>query len=159
VYRYVETLGGESKYAAITGMLRKDLPKLKGRVSGRPITPNEDNILKESIEALSVLDNSHMLIQGPPGTGKTYTSSHAIVELLVQGKRVGVASHSHKAINNLLTAVENAAIARNIRFHGIKKSSRDDQFFQSHGFIANTLDNKDVENGNHQLVAGTAWLF
>jgi uncharacterized protein len=62
------------------------------------------------------VDRSHLLIQGPPGAGKTYTASHGIVEMLARGKRVGVSSHSHKAINNLLEEVEKVAAARKLPF-------------------------------------------
>src|SRR5207244_2103836 len=36
------------------------------------------------------LDNSVLAIQGPPGAGKTFTGARMIVELVRQGKRVGV---------------------------------------------------------------------
>jgi KaiC/GvpD/RAD55 family RecA-like ATPase len=35
-----------------------------------------------------------MLVQGPPGTGKTFLSAQAIVDLLSQKRRLGVASNS-----------------------------------------------------------------
>jgi uncharacterized protein len=63
----------------------------------------------EAIEAIAALDNSYIFVQGPPGAGKTYTGSHVIVELITRGFRVGVASNSHKAINNLLKAIEEQA--------------------------------------------------
>ena len=105
-----------------------------------------------------VLDHSHLLIQGPPGAGKTFTASHAVVEMLARGKRVGVSSHSHKAINNLLQAVEAAAMARGLRFRGIKKSSYEEQFLDG-AIIENTTDNSEAANGGYDLISGTAWLF
>src|SRR5437868_5601461 len=112
----------------------------------------------EAIEAIGRLDCSHLLIQGPPGAGKTYTASHAIVEMLARGKRVGVSSHSHKAINNLLQAVETAATDRGLRFHGIKKSSYEEQYLNG-SMIEDTTDNGEAAAGGHDLIAGTAWLF
>ena len=55
------------------------------------------------------LDDRHLFIQGPPGSGKTWTPGALIAHLLAHGKRVGVASTSHKAIHNLLDEVEEAA--------------------------------------------------
>ena len=161
VYRYAEAVigGRQQHYGAITSILRKEHPRLTETVAGNAIIPPQADPLAAAIDAICRLDNSHMLIQGPPGTGKTFTSSHAIVELLKRGKRVGIASNSHKAVNNLLAAVEKQALKRSIQFKGIKKSSNDGQFFDSSGLIKNTTDNKDVENGGYQLVAGTAWLF
>jgi hypothetical protein len=48
--------------------------------------------------------------------------------MLARGKRIGVSSHSHKAINNLLVEVERVAAARKLAFRGIKKSSYEEQF-------------------------------
>jgi superfamily I DNA and/or RNA helicase len=80
------------------------------------------------------------------------------VALLKDGKRVGVASHSHKAINNLLKDVEAVARAESVRFSGIKRSSHEEQFFGG-TMIADVLDNDATTQGGHQLIAGTAWLF
>jgi uncharacterized protein len=78
--------------------------------------------------------------------------------MLARGKRVGVSSHSHKAINNLLQVVETAAIERGLRFRGIKKSSYEEQYL--HGsIIEDTIDNDETAEGGHDLIAGTAWLF
>ncbi|MDD4615999.1 MAG: TM0106 family RecB-like putative nuclease [Alphaproteobacteria bacterium] len=161
IYRYAEAVigGRQEHYAAITSILRKEHPRLAGTNAGEAIIPPSAAPLDSAVDAVCRLDNSHMLIQGPPGTGKTFTSSHAIVELLKRGKRVGIASNSHKAVNNLLLAVEKQAALRDIRFNGIKKSSNEEQFFEGSGLINNTTDNNDVENGGYQLIAGTAWLF
>jgi hypothetical protein len=60
----------------------------------------------------------------------TYTSSHAIVALLADKKRVGVAFNSHKAINNLLKDVEAVAREKGVCFSGIKGSSKEEQYFR-----------------------------
>ena len=57
-------------------------------------------------ELVLSLDGRHLVIQGPPGSGKTWTSGRLIARLLAEGKRVGVASTSHKAIHKLLEEVE-----------------------------------------------------
>ena len=71
----------------------------------------------------------------------------------------GSASHSHKAINNLLTGIEEAAIEANFTFAGIKKAAagNDDQAFDGK-FIDTVTDNENAV-GPYALVAGTAWLF
>ena len=78
--------------------------------------------------------------------------------LLAKGFRVGIASNGHKAINQLLREVEALATAQGLKRRGIKKNSREDQVLGTGGWIEETFDNKAV-TGNHQLVAGTAWLF
>jgi len=41
-------------------------------------------------------------VQGPPGSGKTYQAARMILELLRQGKRVGVTANSHAVVKHLL---------------------------------------------------------
>jgi predicted RecB family nuclease len=156
IARYIGAVleGDEERYSAITGILRRDYPRFQG-LTGIGDGPDE---VARAIEAIGRLDCSHLLIQGPPGAGKTYTASHAIVEMLARGKRVGVSSHSHKAINNLLQAVETVAIERGLRFRGIKKSSYEEQFLNG-AIIEDTTDNAEAAEGGHDLIAGTAWLF
>ena len=55
------------------------------------------------------LDRAVLPVQGPPGSGKTYTGARMILDLLTDGKRVGVTANSHKVISNLLAAVCDAA--------------------------------------------------
>ena len=76
-----------------------------------------------AISAVHALDRSWLVIQGPPGAGKTYTTSHLILSLIRAGKTVGVASNSHKAIDNVLHAVEErlAEAGEPIRLLGQKK--------------------------------------
>jgi predicted RecB family nuclease len=160
VYRFAEAVrdGDGDRYAAVVSVLRRDLPAVSGRPSGTPVVPDDGDRLTGTIEALLALNSSHLLIQGPPGAGKTYTSSQAIVALLAQGKRIGIASNGHKAINQLLREVEALAAARGLACRGIKKSSREEQLLGTGGWIEETFDNAAVTQA-HQLVAGTAWLF
>ena len=161
VHRYaVDVAGGGDRYPAITAILARSRPRLTGRTAGQAIVPAGLDATAGAVEALRALDGSYLLVQGPPGAGKTYTSSQAIVALLAAGKRIGVASNSHKAINNLLKEVQTMAAAQGLRCCGMKKSSREDQLLAGGGWI------EDVVGGtgsgvlpHHQLVAGTAWLF
>lgn len=160
VYRFAEAVrdGNEKRYSAVTSILRQQLPAINGRTSGAPVIEEGEDTLPGTIAALRSLTESHLLIQGPPGAGKTYTASHAIVALLAEGKRVGIASNGHKAINQLLGEVETLAAANGLRCRGIKKSSFEHQVLGTGRWIEETFDNKDV-TPSHQLVAGTAWLF
>jgi uncharacterized protein len=160
IYRFAEAVrdGVEERYPAVVSILRRDLPAVAGREPGGPLIPEGANTLAGTIDALLAMRGSHLLVQGPPGAGKTYTASQAIVALLSRGKRVGVASNGHKAINQLLGEVEALAAAHGLACTGIKKSSREDQMLGTGGWIDETLDAAAVRP-DHQLVAGTAWLF
>jgi predicted RecB family nuclease len=161
IFRYATAVaeGQQERYAALTGVLRRTLPRVEGCASGEPLVRQGAALLEGSVDAISRMHDTHMLVQGPPGSGKTFMSSHAIVELLARGKRVGVSSNSHKAINNLLKEVEKVAVKRGIKFKGAKKSKEEDQFLRGAGLIIDTTDNKVATSADNQLVAGTAWLF
>ena len=161
VYRYAEAVaaGEGAHYAAITDILAIRPPRLASRCAGAKVIPEGVEVIAGTIDALRCLENSYLLVQGPPGSGKTYTSSHAIAALLCQGARIGVASNSHKAINNLLAGVQAAADEAGIAFRGVKRSSKENQYVEDCRSIENTTDNKRASDRGFQLIAGTAWLF
>src|SRR6185295_1607129 len=150
---------GSNKFRAVMALLEKHPPRLVGRPreSGDPILPGHAPLLDEALSAVLALDKSYLFIQGPPGAGKTFTGSHLIVELLKRGKRVGVTSTSHKAINNLLKAVEEVAREKGVRFSGVKKSSATDAETAFNGrFIESIADRAKAISAKSQLLAGTA---
>jgi predicted RecB family nuclease len=144
---------------ALVGLLMRQVPQLKGREHGLPVRGPNEPLTDAVIRAVMDLDQSYLIIQGPPGTGKTYTAAHAIIALLRAGKRVGVSSNSHKAINKLLSEVEKHAKTANFRFSGAKKGNKDapeTEFTSSN--ISTIFDSKDATAG-HRLVGGTVFHF
>lgn len=139
-------------------ILSRALPRFHNKQSGEEIIDKSKNIIDESLKAISDLDHSYLFIQGPPGAGKTYTTSHIIARLLKSGKRIGISSNSHKAIDNLLAKIEEVALQENINFNGIKKDTNDDAF---EGEFIKKYKGKtsDIDFANNNLFAGTAWLF
>jgi predicted RecB family nuclease len=102
VTHYLATDGaGDS---AIRDFLLRRPPRIAHIAAGQALVTGSSSAerMREIIAAVSGLQQSCLTIQGPPGTGKTYTASHVIAELMRQGKKVGISSNSHKAINNLL---------------------------------------------------------
>jgi uncharacterized protein len=159
IYRFAESLiSGSHEYAAVIALLRRARPRVAGIREGKPIIPDGGDLLTAASAAIGRLDRSYLLIQGPPGTGKTYLSARAIVDLISQGRRVGVASNSHKAINNLLMEVERQALERNVFFRGAKKYSEDAQRLNG-SMIVDLSENDAVSSGGYDLIAGTAFLL
>jgi predicted RecB family nuclease len=97
-------LDGAAGTCAILDFLQRRPPRIAGIAPGQPIVTGTGSGERMAgiIAAVSGLKQSCLTIQGPPGTGKTYTASHVIAELMRNGKKVGISSNSHKAINNLL---------------------------------------------------------
>lgn len=159
LFRFADALIAKAgKYRAAEAILRRDLPRLSGLTRGQPIVSSEAPSPQQVTEAIAALDDSYLFVQGPPGAGKTHTGSHAIVELMRRGFRIGVTSNSHKAINNLLEAVERVAAEQGFEFRGAKKCSGDDGRLNG-TYIEDVFDNGPMESGGYQLLAGTAWLF
>jgi hypothetical protein len=160
IFRFADDLiQGRNNYEALQDILCQRPPRIRGHQEGKVLIDESRDVMSQTIEAVSNLEHSYLFIQGPPGSGKTYTGSHIIVELLRRGYRVGVSSNSHKAINNLLTAIEKVAVQRKVNFRGAKKStlSKENEF--NGVFIKDFFRNDDVICENCQFIAGTAWLF
>jgi uncharacterized protein len=111
-------------------------------------------------DAALSLDRSYVFVQGPPGSGKTWLGAEAAVELMRAGRRVGVASLSHKAIHKFLDDVVEWAGKKGVKFRGLKKcSERESTSYSGSDLIENSGENEDFEGDDHDLIAGTSWLF
>jgi hypothetical protein len=150
-------LDGSGQYPAIEALLARRHPRVSGRAGGSPLISEDADIVEATIDAVRQLDHSTLPIQGPPGTGKTYASSHAILALIRAGKRVAVTSNSHKAIDNLLTAVLKRAREAEVELKAIKKITNGER--PDDPAIEVTSANEDARLGEYPLVGGTAWLF
>ncbi|MGZ8982997.1 MAG: TM0106 family RecB-like putative nuclease [Methylotenera sp.] len=151
---------GDKRYKSILDYLARKLPDIDGIESGQNLLVAGEDPLSQTISVVERMQDSYIFIQGPPGTGKTYTGSHLIAKLLQDGKRVAVSSNSHKAINNLLYAVDKRMIEAGASYRGVKKVSTTDQHVDS-DFIANIASTSAIAEMNPppQLLAGTAWLL
>ena len=161
IFRFADSLiNGKDRYHALKAILKQELPRFKGQKEGTAIIDDSQDLMRQIIEAVAALDNSYIFIQGPPGTGKTYTGSHIIVELLKRGFKVGVSSNSHKAINNLLSKVEQLGLEKGIYIRGAKKSiSNDEDTYFNGKMILDVFRNEELVDDHYQIIAGTAWLF
>ncbi|MEO5574722.1 MAG: TM0106 family RecB-like putative nuclease [Gaiellaceae bacterium] len=141
-------LAGDRRYPALESVLRRE-------PFDRPVQTIDLDEMKQLVRSL---DGRHLVIQGPPGSGKTWTSGRLIADLIARGKRVGVASTSHKAIHNLLAAVEEAAAELGLEFRGLKKASGGNpESFYEGAQVENVTKSEDCVDCD--LAAGTAWLF
>ena len=137
-------LAGDRRYPALESVLRRE-------PFDRDVQTTD---LDEMEELLLSLDGGHLVIQGPPGSGKTWMSGRLIARLLAAGKRVGVASTSHKAIHKLLEEVEAAGIDVRGRQEGERRQP---------GVVlrgrADRERHRRADCVDAPLLGGTAWLF
>jgi superfamily I DNA and/or RNA helicase len=124
----------------------------------------EDEQLTEDAKVLveSLAREASVLpIQGPPGSGKTFTGARMIVELVKQGRRVGITAVSHKVIGNLLDEVCRTAAKNGIPLKAVQKASEGNHCQHANVILAE--DNQAVldalTTGSAQVAAGSAWLW
>ena len=161
IRRFVDAyLAGKEQFSSGLQFLRREIPRVSGVASGGPLLSRGEPMVGGTSRVASNLLESYLFVQGPPGAGKTYTGSHVIVDLLKAGKRIAVTSNSHKAINNLLQAVEKVASQAGSPFRGAKKSTSDSSRLGGR-YIEDIHQTPDIVKRlkEFQLVAGTAWLF
>jgi uncharacterized protein len=160
LFRLAESIqNGDGRYPALEAVLKRERPRIHGLSTTEPVhTIDLDEMKSRALR----LDSSYLFIQGPPGAGKTWAGARLIAHLLQNGKRVGVAAQSHKAIDNLLSEVEKFVRETGLTFCGLKKSSGDnpESVYESDFITSEEQFARFAEKANGaQLLAGTAWLF
>jgi predicted RecB family nuclease len=136
-------LAGDGFYPALVDVLERRAPDVRLEVD-------------DPVEAVLSLGRSALFVQGPPGSGKTWHGARMAVALMREGHRVGVTSLSHKAIHNLLDAIEAEARRSGFVFNGRKKSTQGDpdtRYPSRSGAIDSSDDWRDLLDPELQLLA------
>lgn len=154
---------GPRRFTAIDDLLSRAAPRLTTGTK-TDLLDGADPVAG-TIAAVGAMDGTVLPIQGPPGTGKTYVTARAILSLVRQGHRVGVASNSHEAIRNVLLGcllaredddpditLENAELAH-------KVSGEEDGYPEGFTGITRTTSNDDPVLTEAHVVGGTAFFF
>jgi uncharacterized protein len=153
---------GPGRYRAVRDLLLRRPPRVAGNAPDDSLRRPGESALQAALRLATALDEGTLAIQGPPGTGKTWTGARMILELIGAGRRVGVTAQSHKAIANMLVALDEAAreTGRNVRV--IQKCDAVALGAQVDSVHVVT-DPKDVApalaSGRYDVAAGTPWLF
>jgi uncharacterized protein len=160
LFRLAESIHkGDRRYPALEAVLQRERPRIDGLSETEPVhTINVDEMKSRAL----ALNSSYLFIQGPPGAGKTWAGARLIAHLLQNGKQVGVAAQSHKAIHNLLNEIEKFAREKGVKFRGLKKSSGDnpESVYEGDFITSEEQFARFVEEAKSvKLLAGTAWLF
>lgn len=142
--------------AALADLLLRRPPRIAGHAGG-PIRAAGEPLEGAFLRAAAGLDDSLLCVQGPPGSGKTTASGKVIAALLRGGAKVGIASHSHKAINHLMTAVASAAGGR-LDCVKIGGEEEGPPLFDGARFEKSSTKAADCL-ARVPLIGGTAWCF
>jgi AAA domain/RNase_H superfamily len=155
-------IAGEGQFQPARELLLRQRPRALGHFDRTLIgedgqlTPSAKTLVRSLARETSVLP-----IQGPPGSGKTFTGGRTIVELVTQGRRVGVTAASHKVISTLLREVCSAAKQSGVRVRVIQKASEGDECDDASVIKAESneavLD--ALMKGFAKVAAGSAWLW
>lgn len=171
--------GGMALPKALADLLFRREPDISGKALGTPVVLSSE--AADVTDAICRMNETTLCIQGPPGCGKTYQATQAIVKLLKSGKRVGIASNSHKVIEHLTNEVLAQAQRDDVILHGYKVGGTRPDFLegedesppprsrrkqprkrerQSVEHVKSVRDIlRDDSASSVNLVAGTAWCF
>jgi predicted RecB family nuclease len=157
-----QDITGSGRFQSARELLLRAHPSVLVGAVGTLI--GEDEQLTEDAKVLveSLAREASVLpIQGPPGSGKTFTGARMIVELVKQGRRVGITAVSHKVIGNLLDEVCRTAAKNGIPLKAVQKASEGNHCQHANVILAE--DNQAVldalTTGSAQVAAGSAWLW
>ena len=152
------SIDGDGAYQAGRDLLLRRSPRILNEES---LQYADEDVLSAARRVGALLDRTVLCIQGPPGTGKTYTAARMAVDLLKQGKTVGVCALSHKVIQNLLTAILKAGGEEEIKPVCVEKIT--ETLEGGHPDIVQMKENGDIRNvllaRAANVVGGTAWLW
>lgn len=154
-------IDGPGPYRAVRDLLLERPPRILGGVPGAALAGEHERPLDAARRLVAALDDTCLAVQGPPGSGKTWTGSWLILDLVLQGKRVGVTASSHAAIGNLLDGVCKRAGEEAKSVQVLQRSSDDDRCADAVVRCATTNGAVDqaLAEGTADVVAGTKWLF
>ena len=145
---------------ALEDFLFRRRPRLLTNGEG-PVLLADLNPLDGAISAVLDMRATSLCVQGPPGSGKTYSGARMIVALLRAGKRVGITSNSHRAINVLLSETWQAALDSGLKVSAVKVCKEDDQMAGLPPNFPKIDSGRELFEaaGLPQLIAGTAFAF
>ncbi len=155
--RYVLAYGidGAGEMRAARDLLMRRPPRF---AMGEPLRRDGEGVEGAARRLVSAVDESYLAIQGPPGSGKSTVGAQMIVDLVADGRKVGVTANSHKVIGALLEKVAKVAKECGVDVR-IGQRSSEPTFLDAIHFKDNNVARDAVANGIVDVVGGTTWLW
>jgi len=146
-------ISANGKYKAGRELLLRALPKTKGSFA------IDKDPQATAVNWVKVLNNSVLPIQGPPGAGKSHTAASMILELVKQGKKIGITALSHKVIHALMKKVQEMAKVKKIKINMVQKPGK----VEGHEMWTEAVNNDEVlsliQGGEVHVAAGTPFMW
>ena len=149
---------GPGEYSAARRLLLRRPPPA---VDGEGLARDDETALGAAIRIAPSLSGDWLAVQGPPGSGKTYLGAEVAVELVRQGRKVGVTANSHRVIGHLLDEIAARAGEHGVDVRVGQKTdasggcaSDSAEPFDDYGAILDALG-----SGERNVVGGTGWLW
>jgi len=152
------------QHPLLVNLLNRARPSGTGLSSSDPLRKPKESFAQAGLRICQGMEHSVLCVQGPPGTGKTTTAAEIIADLLAQGKKVGITSNSHEAIN--LLAIRSGKVLQekhSQQLSGIKQ--RTEKEAELHAALPGLRHSKEARHAIYEyqstqgLACGTAWLF
>lgn len=142
--------------------LKREFPSIQSHKAGDDLDFDSDAV-STIFPYAENLNSSVLAIQGPPGTGKTYTASHLVAYLLSKGKRIGITSNSHKAIDHLMEksyeVLAEKGQNKNYAIYKIGATPEDEQKLKMGFLYSKNTTEFWKKPKSYNLVGGTSWFF
>lgn len=155
---------GSDQHPLLKNLLDRARPCGPGLSSTGPLRIDKETFPQAGIRICLGMEHSVLCIQGPPGTGKTTTGAEIIADLLAKGKKVGITSNSHEAINHLAKKVRQVLqVKHSQELKGIKQKAEKE--LELYAACPGLRHSKEARLAIHSynstggLACGTAWLF
>ena len=127
--------------------------------SGKSLRLDAEEVADAARRLVSSIDESYLAIQGPPGSGKSTVGAEMIVDLAVEGRRVGVTANSHKVIGELLAKVAEVATNRGVTVRIGQRSTEEPTFGDAIHLKNNDAARDALGASSIDVVGGTTWLW
>ncbi len=154
----------DTPFRAARDLLLRAHPRV-GQAAGEALQRPEETALETAQRLVRSLDRTTLPIQGPPGSGKTYAGARMILDLVAQGRRVGVTANSHKVIGKLLDEVVDAARTdprfpdRGIRIGQKPGTDQDPTCSVATCYRDNKAARAAIAAREVDVLGGTAWMW
>ena len=146
---------GAGDHRAARDLLMRRPPRF---AMGEPLRRDGEGVEGAARRLVSAVDESYLAIQGPPGSGKSTVGARMIVDLVADGRRVGVTANSHKVIGALLEKVARVAEERGVAVR-IGQRSSEPTFSDAVHLKDNNVARDALATGVLDVVGGTTWLW